>query len=66
MGMRRRSTEKCVYKLLAPMAYSEQPLCHKLPSLGKPVAFMYGEYDWVNRDIADNMIAMGQIEGEVF
>ena len=53
LGMRRKSSETAVFQLLAPMAYSESPLCHKLPSARFPIAFLYGEYDWVNREGAD-------------
>ena len=53
MGMRPKSSELCVYQLLAPMACSVEPLCKKLPKLGIPVAFMYGEYDWVSREVAE-------------
>lgn len=30
------------------------------------MAFMYGEYDWVSRDVADNLIEKGLVQGEVF
>ena len=59
MGMRKKSTELCVYKLLAPMAYAQEPLCQKLPQLGKPIAFMYGEFDWVGSQVAYTMLNEG-------
>jgi len=68
MGMRDKSSELAVFQLLAPLAFAEQPLCLKLPDLkGKiPIAFIYGEYDWVTRECADKMLAEGKIDGEVF
>ena len=66
MGMRRKSSEVAAFQLLAPMAYSESPLCHKLPSARFPIAFIYGEYDWVNRDIADELVRERKVQGEVF
>ena len=51
--MRRKSTEHCVFQLLQPIAYSRSPLCEKLPELSIPIAFMYGEHDWVGREVAD-------------
>ena len=66
MGMRRKSSETAVFQLLAPMAYSESPLCHKLPSARFPIAFLYGEYDWVNREGADKLVEERKVQGEVF
>ena len=48
------------------MAFAVDPLCHKLPNLKIPIAFMYGEYDWVSQACAEQMIGEGKIEGEVF
>ena len=53
MIMREKSTEHYVVKLLASLTYSSKPLCHKFPTLGIPIAFMYGKRDWVSRDVAD-------------
>ena len=66
MGLRRKSSEICVYHMLAPMAYAERPLCHDLPKLNIQISFMYGEYDWVTRDVADNLVQEGKVDGEVF
>ena len=66
MGMRPKSSEIAAFRLLAIMANSESPLCHKLPSARFPVAFLYGEYDWVNRDIADKLVSERKVQGEVF
>lgn len=30
------------------------------------MAFMYGEFDWVNRDVADRLVDGGAVDGEVF
>ena len=27
---------------------------------------MYGEYDWMTRSVADDLVAEGKVEGEVF
>ena len=56
MCMRDKSSEVAVFYLLAPMAYSMDPLCHKLHKLSIPIAFMYGEYDWVSREAGDKII----------
>ena len=64
--MRKKSTEHCVFQLLQPIAYSRSPLSKKLPELNIPIAFMYGENDWVSRTIADDLVSQKKVEGEVF
>ena len=66
VGMRPKSTETCVFKLLAPMAFSNEPLGPKLEQLNIPIYFMYGEWDWMTRDVADKLIEEGKVTGEVF
>jgi hypothetical protein len=56
MCMRDKSSEVAVFNLLAPMAYSMDPLCNKLHKLSIPIAFMYVEYDWVSREVGDKLI----------
>jgi pimeloyl-ACP methyl ester carboxylesterase len=31
-----------------------------------PVAFLHGDYDWVERKTGDDLLTKGHIEGEVF
>ena len=64
--MRPKSSELCVSQLFAPMAFSEKPLCHELGKLEVPIAFMYGDYDWVSRDVGDRLVDEGKVSGEVF
>ena len=54
-------------KIVRPFVYMPNPLEDHLPELKDvPMAFMYGEYDWVNRDVADRLIDGGKVNGEVF
>jgi len=61
MTMREKSSEISIFNLLAPMGFSVSPLCHTLPNLNIPIAFMYGEYDWVSRDVADKLVLDGKV-----
>ena len=54
--MRDKSSEVAVFNLLAPLGYSVDPLSNKLHKLSIPIAFMYGEYDWVSREAGDKLI----------
>jgi len=68
--MRGKSSETVVYNFLVPIAsscgatpnqlnqlpFSKEPLCHKLQGCPFPIAFIYGEYDWVSRNGADKLI----------
>ena len=65
-SMRQKSTETCIFKLLMPNAFSEQPLVRKLPSLKIPIAFLYGVNDWMARESADDLVFRGEVNGEVF
>ena len=64
--MRPKSGELAIYQLLAPRAYPRVPLCRKLHELSIPIAFLYGEHDWVSREPADALVNDGKVEGEVF
>ena len=65
--MRPKSSEICLYRLLKSSVCADVPLCRLLPNLGVPIAFMYGEYDWMSgKDVAEKLIAENKIEGEVF
>ena len=64
--MRPKSGELAIYQLLAPRAYPRVPLCQKLPELSMPIAFLYGDGDWVSREPADKLIKEGKVQGEVF
>ena len=64
--MRPKSSEICLWRLLGPAGYAAVPLCQLLPDLGIPIAFMYGEYDWMSREPADKLISEKKVEGEVF
>ena len=64
--MRPKSGELAIFQLLAPRAYPRVPLCHELPKLKIPIAFMYGVSDWVSREPADVLVKEGKVQGEVF
>lgn len=68
MMVRKKSSELCLGRLMAPFAYTWVALEPLLPQLKDkmPMAFIYGEFDWVNRAPADNLIEKGLIQGEVF
>jgi hypothetical protein len=37
-----------------------------MKNLKMNVAFLYGDYDWVERAPADDLILKGEVKGEVF
>ena len=67
MMIRKKSSELCLSRLLGLFAFTQKSLETDLGQLNAtPMAFMYGEYDWVNRATADMLIESGVIQGEVF
>ena len=67
MMIRKKSSELCLSRLLGLFAFTQKSLETDLGQLNAtPMAFMYGEYDWVNRATADKLIESGVIQGEVF
>lgn len=65
MLVRRKSSEVVVSRMFAPFVYAKKPLEDRLGSLGIPMAFIFGEYDWVGRAGADRLVDSGQVQGEV-
>ena len=56
-----------ISRILTPFVYTHKALedmLHELPQI--PIAFMYGECDWVNRATGDRLISSGKVQGEVF
>lgn len=68
MMVKKRSSEIFLHRVLRPFVYTVKNLEELLPEIGDriPMAFMYGEFDWVNRDTGDRLIKTGRIQGEVF
>jgi hypothetical protein len=63
MMMARKSSETCITKCLAFRAYAIKPLVHEMPKLMMPVCYQYGEYDWVSRAPADQLLSEGKVKG---
>ena len=62
MMVRKKSSEQMLSKIVRPFVYMPNPLEDHLPGIKDvPMAFMYGEYDWVNRDVADRLIDSGKV-----
>lgn len=64
--LRKKSSEVGITAILAFRAFGRVPLAKKMHDLNVPVAFMVGEYDWVDRSAGDALIEKGHVEGEVF
>jgi len=41
-------------------------MASEMAKLKIPVAFLHGDYDWVERKTGDNLLLKGHIQGEVF
>jgi len=62
MMVRKKSSEKMLSKIMRPFVYMPQSLEDRLHSLKAhdiSMAFMYGEFDWVNRNVGDRLIESG-------
>ena len=69
MMVRKKSSEICLNRIFMPFAYTRAPLEPLLPQLKSHqvrMAFMYGEFDWVNRQVADDLVEKELVVGEVF
>ena len=66
MCVRPKSSEVCVARIFKPLAYCHEALVDLLPNVNLPMAFIYGEYDWVSRAPADHLVDNGKVVGEVF
>ena len=54
-------------QVIKPFVFTHKSLEDFLPELTDiPMAFMYGEFDWVAREVADRLIDSEAIQGEVF
>ena len=53
--------------ILAPFAYARNPLITRIKSLGQmPVTFLYGEFDWMERETAEQLVKDKVLNGKVF
>ena len=67
MMIKKKSSEVMVGQVIKPFVFTHKSLEDFLPELTDiPMAFMYGEFDWVAREVADRLIDSGAIQGEVF
>jgi len=65
--MKPRGSENLITVICEPFAYLKEPLAERLPNLGqKPITFMYGDYDWMERESAENLVKAGKVQGKVF
>ena len=58
----KKSSELMLSKIIRPFVYMPQSLEDRLPSLKAhkiPMAFLYGEFDWVSRDVGDRLVESG-------
>ena len=56
MVMRSCSSEVAITMILKFGAYAREPLVNFLPKLKMKVAFLYGDQDWMDREMPDQMI----------
>ena len=57
----RSSSEHCLSDLLAPGAYARRPMLHRLAPLRMPIAFFYGDRDWM--DVEGGRSAQRMLDG---
>jgi len=61
--MKPRGSENLITVICEPFAYLKEPLAERLPNLGqKPITFMYGDYDWMERESAENLVKAGKVQ----
>ena len=63
MMIKKKSSEIMVNKLIKPFVFTHKALEEFLPELRDkvPMAFMYGEYDWVDREVGDRLVDSGSV-----
>ena len=61
--LRKKSSETGITVILGPFAYARKPLIERVEQLKMPIAFMYGEFDWMERETADNLLREKKIKG---
>ena len=52
-------------RIFLPFAFTRGALEDMLPTLNIPIAFLYGEYDWIPAATGERILEKG-VEGEVF
>lgn len=57
--MRPCSSEVAITMVLKFGAYAREPLLYILPKLKVKVSFLYGDQDWMDSDVADNLLISG-------
>ena len=65
--VRKKSSELALCKIFNPLYFTPVVLEDHLPALQDiPIAFVYGEFDFLSREGADRLVESGKIRGEVF
>jgi hypothetical protein len=50
-------SERSISVILAPFAYARNPLIKRIKSIGQmQVTFLYGEFDWMERETAEQLV----------
>jgi len=61
-AMRKKSAETAVFVILGSFGFGRKPLVERLEKgTPFPVLFQYGEKDWMDRSVADKLLAAKQI-----
>lgn len=65
--MKPRGSEVCITVILAPFAYARNPLITRIKSLEQmPITFLYGDFDWMERETAEKLVKDKVVNGRVF
>ena len=65
--MKPKGSEVSISVILAPFAYARNPLISRIKSLGQmPITFLYGEFDWMERETAEQLVKDKVVNGKVF
>jgi pimeloyl-ACP methyl ester carboxylesterase len=65
--MKPKGSEASISVVLAPFAYAKNPLVRRIKDLGNlPITFLYGEFDWMERETAEDLVNKKMVNGRVF
>ena len=65
--MKPKGSEVAITVILAPFAFARRPLVERIKKIGNiPVSFMYGDFDWMERETADKLVKDKVVNGKVF
>jgi cardiolipin-specific phospholipase len=61
--MKPRGSQTAITAILAPFAFARRPLVNRIGNLNLKITFLYGKYDWMERETAEDLVEKEVVSG---